>query len=249
MLDPRLSGDGLRTLTDLLARALPHDDDVEAVVMRSEIAPEKVRSAKTVSHRWQNVLLAADARHPEKLDRLLREIEHELADMPVHLQAFRSWTAVARRRAQPASAMAEVLERTAQLGDQSDPRDAMHVARALRDGVLDLRDAFDDGVVATSLLGIDADAAEVGREEIRARCRRALAAIDTLLAGIEISRRLLADLRPSDGQDVIFSKELNMVRILVDDRDDVVEAIRRLEAVLTIRAPALLPPRSDRDNG
>jgi hypothetical protein len=249
VLDPRLSGDGLRTLTDLLARALPHDDEVEAVLTRSPITPSKVRSAKTVRHHWQNVLLAADARYPEKLDALLKEIEHELADMPVHLEALRSWTAVARRRAQPASALAEILDRSVQLGDQPDPRDAVHVARALRNGVLDLRDAFEDDVTAASLLGVDADAADVGREEIRSRCRRALSAIDTLLAGIEICRRLLEDRRPSDGEDVIFTKERNMVRILVDDRNDVVEAISRLKSVLTVRAPVLLPLRTHRDRG
>lgn len=181
------------------------------------------------------VVLAADKRHPEALDKLLNAVEHDLEGLRCAAR-HHSWRALARRQHEPMVAVREIADRT-RSAEPPSPRDAEPHLESLRGAVLDVRAALKDESVHASLLAYDQKTARKAGNEITGACRRALSATDALLTGIDLANDLLSSRRAFDGPDVTFRGEHNVVRALIDDREDVAVRMENLLEVLRVRVP------------
>jgi hypothetical protein len=67
-----------------------------------------------------------------------------------------------------------------------------------------------------------------------------------LLIGIDLADKLLKKRRPSDPADLLFQREHNIDRVLIDDRDDAVQQARELLEVLRLHARTLFSTEATR---
>jgi Effector-associated domain 1 len=236
MRDPRLSDDGLTRLIDVLMTALADAEDVVSVVERAGMTPGMVIKSRTVDHQWQDAILGADAR--DRLDQLLAAIEHDLKGYKAFAD-FGAWVASARHRQKPADAAVELTHRLREIRAYSDPRDALVLARSLRSALLDVQEGFEGPEGRALLLAVDDRSAAAARTRVLAACRDALTAADTLLTAGELAAGTLSSRRASEGAEVRFRQEHEIVRVLIDDRDAAADRLRALLDVLRSEAPGV----------
>jgi hypothetical protein len=242
MRDPRLAGNGLTTLVGLLTSALPRRDEVETLVERVNMAPDKVITRRRVDHQWQEAILGADERG--KLDELLTAVQDELKEYPAPLAEFVAWLASARRRQKPADAVSEIARLRTEIRALPDPREGAILVQSLRSALLDVQEGFEDSAGRALLLAVDDRSASVARDQVLGAGRDALAAADTLFTGIQLADQLLKRRRPSDPANLAFRGEHDITRVLIDDRDDVAERALALLDILRSHAPAVFATSS-----
>lgn len=242
VLDARLTAGGLRDLAELLTDVLRETDDVRRILQNIGVSPARAIRGGTVLNQWQDALFAADDRDPGMLDKLLTEVDRAMKGMPTHQAKLRASQARGAREADLGKAVKEAAALSAALTAHVDPRDADALLQSLRSVILDIRDAFGDEKVSIPLLAVDAQGVAAARAEITGASRRTLAAVDNLLAGIRLAAELKRKRRDSDGEDIVFSREHAIVRVLIDDREAVHERAHELLGVLDVHAPAVPPP-------
>lgn len=245
MLDPRLAGAGLRDLVDLLSDALPQPEAIGVLVDRAELPAGRIRRSGTPLYDWHAAVTAADDGHPGTLDRLLVEISHYMQNMPTHKANLEAWLARGQRRTDLVAVAEEIERLAASVRACADPRKSAGLLDGLRGTVLDIREGFQTPDLSTPLLAVDAASADAARSEILGACRQALTAVDNLITGVQLAAELAKKRRPSDGEELVFTREHAIVRVLIDDREDVDAGIEDLLSTLKTYAPALLQRRRE----